>query len=521
MMVETTSRIGLERRLIPTIRVSTPLVIAGAYIWRLSGGADPLVRFSDDFFYYLLPARNLVNGAGSTFFVGEPTNGYHPLWFLWISLLNWLAGDGAVFFALVDLTILVLLIGFFFAFERFLSGVTKNSAAAAVGASVAAIPLSVLSMAGVETALAAFASALLLAYLCRKPASEHTVRDAALIGLMCAFVLLSRLDAVALLLGLAVAILPRWDLRRVSAAVAGATPIYVYLAVNYAVFGQLDTTSMAAKSLGVYWPPNWWFILHPSAVVGWICLFGIVLTSVAVVVLLRGASGDDAKRMVLAVAAAPLLQLVGQALFSGWVLFPWYFYLYLETFGLAAALATVEMARRKTLRRFRMPLGAVVAIGLVRILVGGLSPDPWQVEIAAVAQRIAAFSVSHPGVYAMGDAAGTPAWLSRQPIVHLEGLMMSQDFIDRIRQRQPLDRVFSDYRVSYYISVRGDGLDANGCQRFSEPDPEQSSPRAPRMETSICQPPVETFRVGPRYQVRIYRLDPETGRAVAVQPKSG
>jgi hypothetical protein len=34
----------------------------------------------DDAFYYLKIAENISNGYGSVFSVGEPTNGYHPLW---------------------------------------------------------------------------------------------------------------------------------------------------------------------------------------------------------------------------------------------------------------------------------------------------------------------------------------------------------------------------------------------------------------------------------------------------------
>ena len=146
------------------LRVVAPAAIVCFYLWRIFGGLDPIERFSDDFFYYTVPARNWVDGAGSTFFPGEPTNGYHPLWFLWVALLYRVAGDGVIFFGLVDLTLMVLLVGFFFVFERFLRRVTGDRLAAVVGGAVAAVSLTVISRAGVEVALAAFAAAILLDY---------------------------------------------------------------------------------------------------------------------------------------------------------------------------------------------------------------------------------------------------------------------------------------------------------------------------------------------------------------------
>jgi hypothetical protein len=139
-------------------------------------------------------------------------------------------------------------------------------------------------------------------------------------------------------------------------------------------------------------------------------------------------------------------------------------------------------------------------------------PDKWQVEIATTAQRLQAFSVEHPGVYAMGDAAGTAGWMIDHPLVHLEGLMMSQDFIDRIRQQQPLEQVFRDYHVNYYVAVWANDVDTKGCLEFAEPNPDQASPRTPHMAMTICTAPLEVIQPGWIYTVRIYRIDPATGK---------
>jgi hypothetical protein len=512
-MNDTTTIGAVEPKIVTAVRVLGPALIVCFYAWRIFGGIDPVLRFSDDFFYYAVPARNWIDGAGSTFFPGEPTNGYHPLWFLWVALLYGVAGDGALFFGLVDLTLMALLVGFFFVFERFLRRVTGDRLAAAVGAAVAAVSLAVVARAGVEMALAAFAAALLLDYLSRKPLAERTVRDAAVVGLLGAFLVLARLDAAFLAPGLVVAVLvSHWDWRRLVAVVVGAAPVYVYLLFNLLVFGHVGTTSMAAKSLDFYWPPNVWFLEFPSAIVMSGVVATVVVVSVVVVIMMRRSENADLRWLTLALASAPLLQLAAQAFLSGWTLFPWYFYFFLMTLGVAAALVFVRLRRWNVLARVGIPLGVIMLVFAAFGLLAGEKPDPWQSEAAANAARLRAFSVDHPGVYAMGDAAGTPEWTSGLPIVHLEGLMMSPDFVDRIRERQPLEQVFRDYHVDYYVAVRPADNPSDGCLQFAEPTLEQASPRAPHMSMTICSAPIEVIQTGDRNRLQIYRVDPSTGK---------
>src|SRR5829696_5674946 len=140
---------GVERGIVVALRVALPAVIVGVFLWRIFAGGDPVDRLTDDFFYYLTPAQNWADGAGSVYFPGEPTNGYHPLWFLWVALLYGTVGYGSVFFGLLDLSVMALMIGFYFLFERFLRRITGERLAAAVGATVATVLLAVIAFAGV------------------------------------------------------------------------------------------------------------------------------------------------------------------------------------------------------------------------------------------------------------------------------------------------------------------------------------------------------------------------------------
>lgn len=505
---------SIEGRIVLALRVVAPLVIVGAFLWRMLSGIDPAERFFDDFFYYVKAAQNWVEGAGSTFFPGEPTNGYHPLWFLWLALLYRVTGaTDAVFFGLVDVSLMLLLAGFFFLFERFLFRVTQDRLAAVCGAAFAAIRLTMLSGSGVEMALTCLAAALLLERLSHKPMREQSVRDAALIGLLGAFLVLSRLDAVLLAPGLTVLAALRWDVRRIAAAAAGAAPAYAYVAFNLATYGHPFTTSMAAKSLAFYLPPNFHFLLVSQPVLAFVA--SIVAASVIVVILLRRGENSDARMIALALVSAPLLQIAMQAFISGWMIFEWYFYFAVMMLGLAVALVVQELRRLKILALAGASLGAVALAVASFWIADGMKPNELQREIAELGRKLSKFASAHPGTYAMGDAAGTPGWMVKQPIVHLEGLMMSHDFLDRIRERRPLEETFRDYGVSYYVAVRPERTGASGCLEFAEPNSLQASPRAPAMAMTICEKPVEIIQPGTRYQVRIYRIDPATGRAIA------
>lgn len=500
-----------ERSAVRVLQFVVPAVIVGIFLQRAFGGTDPTLRFFDDFFYYVKPAQNWVDGAGSTYFPGELTNGYHPLWFLWLALLWRITGGGLLFFRLVDLSLMLLMVGFFFLFQRFLGRVIGQQLPATIGAAVAAIPLAMMATSGVELALTVFAAALLLDVLTRKPLVQLGPKNTAVIGLLGAFLVLSRLDAAILAPGLLIAVGRRWDWKKWTALAAGTLPVAVYIGFNLLTYGHVGTTSMRAKSLGVYWPPN----LHGLTLDRQMLAAGIivVLAVVVVTVLARRVDNVDLRRIALVLATAPLLQLTLHTVFSGWMLFPWYFYLTDMMLGLGAGLLASRWPQTRVMRWALIPvsLGAV-AMTAVGVVVG-LTPDKHQAEISVLARQLQSFSAERPGVYAMGDAAGTAGWLMSQPIVHLEGLMMSHSFIDRIGERQPLEQVFRDYHVNYFVAVWSQDA-GHGCRHFIEPAPLQSSPRAPHMEMTTCARPIAVIQPGPIYKVRIYRIDPTTGQAI-------
>ena len=89
----------------------------------------------------------------------------------------------------------------------------------------------------------------------------------------------------------------------------------------------------------------------------------------------------------------------------------------------------------------------------------------------------------------MGDRSGTAAYLASSPIIQLEGLMMDEAYLQKLRAQPPLSSVLRNYGVTYYIS--SGAMLKGGCYEVSEPL--QAGPDSAHMSGIFCQQPVATF----------------------------
>ena len=68
----------------------------------------------------------------------------------------------------------------------------------------------------------------------------------------------------------------------------------------------------------------------------------------------------------------------------------------------------------------------------------GLRKTPQNAQVLNMAIELKDFAAGHPGIYGMGDSAGTPAVVMGQPVVQLEGLVMDKRFLENIREERNL-----------------------------------------------------------------------------------
>ncbi len=494
---------------------------------RFRAGDAFLAFFDDDFFYYLRIAQNIAAGHGSTFDGTHLTNGYHPLWMGVIILLVKLFAGRAFFYALLTLIAICVLATYWFAAECLR---TYGSAAAArcCAALIAADALLIMT-GGMEIVL----TIPLLALLCwfRVQRFQWTPRSAVVYGLLCSAVVLSRLDAALLVVMLAVFDLLwagevpwRARLRAAAGYVLGMLPIVLYLVANRVIFDTFMPVSGQAKQLRHHhlpsllpfrtallttWAPLRFFLVLP------------VLCAAALAVALLWTRGPERLRrehraLVAALLCFPLLHLLVISILSDWPIWPWYLYPFAAAaIGVCLVLFSRAGSLETAIVRFATPVTLVGFVSLLGIFCAvqwrnSRRPDKLIYSMYFGAQDLKAFAATHPGVYAMGDRAGTPGLLVREPIVQLEGLVMDKPFLENFRQERDLKQVLAAYHVRYYVATNPTPVD--GCLRATEPMAGGADSYV--MHGTFCSAPVDQFFHN-GYQTYVFDMDRELGRGDA------
>lgn len=489
---------------VPTILITVAYGLRAASRFREGGSDGYLARFNDDFFYYLVVARNLVEHGRSTFNGLVDTNGYHPLWFLLVSGFVAIAGDPR--------TVFVIVTGVFIggcAATFVLAGILAQRYGADRWWAVLTATLTVafyvfISDGGMETVVAVPAFLGFLVAATDRLTLRGTLNPL-LTGLLASVVILCRLDAILFfaILGAALLAVPAGTAARSPRALAlvaaGAAPLWVYFAVNRLVFGVWLPISGAAKQLRPFAFP-----LHPAAVPtssttfsGLLALASAVILVALVRLAVRRADLPDARARVLAFATLvfPLVFYAVQSLVSDWRLWPWYFYAWIVAVPVAGGIAGAGWSTRLA-QRLPVRAGALVLVVALAAVTAFRAIQP-QAEIRssnatilAFARELASFAQTHPGRYAMGDRAGTVGYLLPEPLLQLEGLMGDKAFLDEIRDRRPLLAALADYKIDYYVTR--DPQRVEGCYKLDEPF--QAGPLSPHMRDTLCRAPVMVFQ---------------------------
>ncbi len=472
------------------------LLVAGAVaLFARFFRANTFGFFEDDFFYYVQVARNLVEHGISSFDGVHLTNGYHPLWLLTLTALYGLF-KGTAFFLAVQTVSLVLLLLFYIATLVTLQRLGASHARLA--ALLLSLQILLLFRYGMEVTAALPLGLAAIAYSLG-PDFRWTNLQTFLYGSLACLTVLARLDCSLLF---AVLIISRmlashapWStrLRRTAVFTAAFIPFFAYLAINSRVFHSLLPVSGHAKQLKPLWPAS---LVPVSSLVFPIdrmkavfVLPALLLLALGLVRLVQlGPSLDWRHRPIyLSLFAFPFLHLGTLCLLSDWPVWPWYFYSF--AFSSVAALA---LLLRPGAHRVWVPVLAAASAFYV-LYIGVYSVRKQPSTMALLAQDVAAYAVQHPGNYAMGDEAGTTAWLSQQPIVQLEGLMMDADYLKLIAARKPLPQIFARYHTQYYVLL-GVTPGPDGCTHSAEPS--QGGPRSPHVLGTTCAAPLQHFERG-------------------------
>jgi hypothetical protein len=487
-------------------RVLPALVLAAVTLTAVATAAIPLLShhvlayLADDFFYYLQIAHNLAEHGRSTFDGTTLTNGYHPLWMLVVTALYLCGGDPAVFFGIAVFTVAATVSTYQMTWVL-LGRYSIHPVMAAFWAAWAALFALSMDRGGMEVILTV---PLLLAFVLFVDGGEYlrsrggTVRAAFLAALL----VLSRLDAALLLLMyfIALAIEQRLLLlKRLPWICVGLIPLFLYAISNVWFFGSLSPVSSSAKHLA----PGFAFsaktiesVFYPLGLAGMAFLIPAVLLMVAG--LAYGLFHRRQPALFWAMLLFTPVYLTVLSFSSDWGLWIWYRYPFIVS-AIAGLLLLREALRGWRWTQYILAPGAFALCALFCL---GLRKTPQNTQVLDLAIVLRDFAAGHPGMYGMGDAAGTPAVVMGQPIVQLEGLVMDKKFLENIREERNLLDVLRAYGVRYYVSTNAKS-EANGCFGLSEP--KVAGPRSPHMRATLCRAPVKFFTSG-EFRVWVFDL---------------
>ncbi|MGI4756921.1 MAG: hypothetical protein ACRYGF_08735 [Janthinobacterium lividum] len=465
-----------------------------------------LGSYQDDFFYYLKVAQNIAATGSSTFNGINLTNGYHPLWMATLVVLCRLFHGTAFFVALqaVSLASAVATYALMVRILRFYLG----DVPARCGAFVLGMEALMLIRYGMEVTLT-LPLAMLLIYLLLRGGMPSTFSNAAKLGAVASLLILSRLDAGLLVGLLCIALLlPPFRAVRTPKVllgfVCGVAPLLLlYFVLNLHFFHLLTPVSGLAKQMktGLSLSPETWEALRPTDRMRRIVLLPELLligTGLIAGLTRRSAVPADVlrTRLLWVLLLFPLLHLCTLSLLSDWTVWPWYFYS-LTVAALAAYVLLVD----------RLPMRGVVFFASVYagVLVLYAAAYAWKgpnsVTVLQSSMQVAGYMDAHPGVYMMGDQAGTTAFLSHQPIIQTEGLVMDKRFLQLMKAKTPLSEIAVDYRAAYYAKIGGEYR--GDCLYVAEPA--NAGPTSPVMRGTICHAPLVVFyRTADNVPIRVF-----------------
>lgn len=426
-----------------------------AVVW-LAGAFDPAATVDvvlDDAYYYLQIAYNLALHGRSTYDGITSTNGYQPAWMaLLVGIETVLRLDKkGLFVALQALVFATTAVPLLYCLRR-LRDPFYLALAAGLTASFACYPG--VFAAGMETVL--FAPAFLAICIV---ARAGFLASAPRASLLFAFVVLIRLDAACLLAAYGLGLGYGWwkteglkvACRRVALfALPASLTLAVYALANTLAFGEAVPISGIAKRIGAPILSNWGIVVN-------YLVFSVPVVCAAV--LLLGIelvwTKFDGGRFVYAgmgmLTGALLMHYLFYASFSGWIPWPWYFYVFALMMALLVfrlveitLLLATQPERKKPLRPQVLALSFVMLAGVVlpagtHLAVGwqviendrrgGVPDGSFNRRNVADAQFFA--QNGQPLVVAIGDrAAGLGYWSpDNVQVFPLEGLVSNKAYL--------------------------------------------------------------------------------------------
>lgn len=455
--------------------------------------------YQDDFFYYLQIVKNLATHGISSFDGIHLTNGYHPLWLLTLLALYRIL-PGISFFVGLQIVTLIAALAFYAGAERVLRILSVSEPLRSVLTFFVSLQALLLLRYGMEITLA-LPLAVWLVYFFLQNKLTSSPGSILELGFLASLAVLARLDVIILVCLLVLSHLYANRGKRIWRWIilfsVGFIPVFIYFLVNYHFFHIFMPVSGHAKQLKAGLFPSSVAIIslvRPMDRMKMVFILpSLTLLALGFIFARRTirALPESEAGIVLTMLLFPVVHLTVLSVVSDWTLWPWYFYPFvLSSLASLIILARLPLAHQGThfykwLRPLTLSLACVYLIYVAGYSI--LRPNSTRSYVSSA--QLSEFMDAHPGIYAMGDAAGIPGYLSHQPIIQLEGLVMDSNYLNKIKHREPLKQILTDYGAKYYVTINPPRV--GGCLTLREPA--QAGPSSPTSSGKVCTRPIATF----------------------------
>jgi len=446
-------------------------------------GSDLKAPFTDDFYYYLTTARNLLSYKLISFDQISITNGFQPLWFLIIVILKFLIQNEILFNSSIIILIFILSLFTFRNLKFFLEKQNYSEASSTfISVSVSFLSL-FFSKNGMEISLAIFLFSKSLIYL-----NQNKI-------IFCFFAFLTFLSRLEFILFYFIILFHEsffekkiFKIKYVLKISILPILIIIYMTINYFFFKNLFPESGLAKSLSIETKFNHeTFSFLSSAGLGkrfisllfYINIFGLFFIF----------SKFLSKFTKFALITC-LIYFVSTSLRSAWPLWTWHFFF----LSISTPMVLDDFTKffKFNLIKYRTTFVCIffaLTYFILFIKNYGINND----HILNIAKKISDhYKSSEYEMFAMGDMAGKTSYLLNKKLIQLEGLVGGKKILYSIKNQHSLCKIFNDLDIEIYLASRVKRVN----NKFLVQEPSQSSKNVKKMRAFILNEPDIIFKSG-------------------------
>lgn len=471
--------------------------------------------FADDFYYYLEVAKNFHLKNLLSFDGIHLTNGYHPLWLLLlIGLLKLCRTTNQLYFITLSALISSINLLIFYFTVKVCSPYFKSKAWSGIIGLATGIFSIQIGRSGMEVILTILFMIILTLYLQENELFLRENRKIILTGFLCSLLVLSRIDSALWVLLFMVYIIDRKSIgetiKNVLSFGMGGILVPLYLLSNKLIFETWLPISGQIKCMKKGFMPNFdLFIalvsIKPQRI---IILPTLMLSLYCCACIIKNKLYAEKKLVPHVINIAFVFAYFVILSFStNWNLWSWYLYPFAALIP-STAIIIKRVSRSNRYDKMKNTIPAIlaalfIAYGFATSIRYYRNLPPSNNSIFNTAKRIAEFEKIHEGIYAMGDRAGTPAFMMESPLIQLEGLVMDKKYQKNIIKQKNLIEVLKEYKVDYYLATNP--VMQKGYYLVEEPA--NAGETSPKMKAKIQEKPVIEFNTPDGNKTVIFKFD--------------